>query len=444
MKQKILQTVARNLLAGQTAGRCAAGRRAVGRRSCGALFGGRWLGGSLALPFIPGRASVLASRGGANLLMSLLAMFALLLGMNTNAQVNSGSNGSDGALDFSAITYSTNIVINMADHPNGIYQYTYVTIPSGVTVTFVPNANNTPVYWLVQNNVVINGIVNVSGQSAANSQGAMGGPSGYQGGNGSPGSNIPGSSGQGPGGGSGSSSNSTGGSYNYGNQFLIPLLGGSGGGGAPNGGGGGGGALLIATSASITVGGAIHADGGSGYGSDEGAGSGGAIRLVATQIFGSGSISANGGSEPYAQGQQNGGAGRIRFDTYDNEFHGGGIGGQFTQGSQFIIIPTAGQLPQLTVTSVGGVPVSASPTGVLSTPDAVLSAQQNNPIPIVVSCANLPLNSQITVSVKPASGAAVSATGLNSTGTVSSSTATISIVIPRGGGVIYATAATSN
>ena len=79
----------------------------------------------------------------------------------------------------------------------------------------------------------------------------------------------------------------------------------------------------------------------------------------------------------------------MRFDTYDNEFSSG-IGGQFTSGSQFIIIPTSGQLPQLTVTSVGGVPVFASPTGVLSTPDSVLSAQQNNPIPIVVSCANLP------------------------------------------------------
>ena len=102
------------------------------------------------------------------------------------------------------------------------------------------------------------------------------------------------------------------------------------------------------------------------------------------------------------------------------------------------------KLPQLTVTSVGGVPVSASPTGALSTPDAVLSAQQNNPIPVVVSCANLPLNTQITVSVKPANSAAVSATGYNTTGTLSSSTATISIVIPRGGGLIYATAATRN
>ena len=118
--------------------------------------------------------------------------------------------------------------------------------------------------------------------------------------------------------------------------------------------------------------------------------------------------------------------------------------GLFSQGFQPIIIPTNGQTAQLTVTSVGGVPVSASPIGQLAIPDAVLSAQQNNPIPIVVHCSNIPLNTQITVSVKPANGAAVSATGLNNTGTLSSSAATVLINIPRGGGLIYATAATGN
>jgi hypothetical protein len=133
----------------------------------------------------------------------------------------------------------------------------------------------------------------------------------------------------------------------------------------------------------------------------------------------------------------------VRFDTYENDF-GGSISGAFTQGSQFIIIPSAGQLPQLTVTSVGGVPVSASPSGVLSTPDAVLSAQQNTPIPIIVSCANLPLNTLITVSLAPMNGVPINAMGYNTTGTQASSTATISINMPRGGGLIYATAATAH
>jgi len=378
------------------------------------------------------------------------------------AQVNSGSNGSDGALDFSAINYSTNIVIDMHDHPNGIYQYTYVNIPSGVTVSFIPNANNTPVYWLVQSNVVINGTVNVAGLSVNTAQccitqGGAAGPGGWPGGNGG----TSGGGGQGLGGGAAglrsgcSASHANPVSCNgteaaYGNDFLISLLGGSGGGGATDpspglGGGGGGGAILIATSTQIQLFGSISAVGGNGFAYNpssylvySGNGSGGAVRLVASKLTGNGIINVSGGS----QGQGDASSGFIRFDTYDNEFRGT-ILGVFTQGSQFIIIPTSGQLPQLTVTSVGGVPVSASPTGVLSTPDAVLSSQQNNPIPVVVSCANLPLNTQIAVSVKPANGAAVSATGYN-TGTLASSTATFSINMPRGGGLIYATAATSN
>ena len=380
------------------------------------------------------------------------------------AQVNSGSTGSDGALDFSSLTnlgYSTNIVINMADHPNGVYQYTYVTIPNNVTVTFIPNANNTPVYWLVQSNCTISGTVSVAGTGVNNTIGGLGGPGGWGGGSG-------GFSGLGPGGGGACAlNNGAGGSFGsqgyspggcsvagpvYGNSYLLPLIGGSGGGSGFNpypwnyyvGGGGGGGAILIAASISIQLNGIIDASGGNGFWTDIGTGSsggsGGGVRLVTAYFSGTGTIKASGGRSYYGGA---GGDGRVRIDAYQSTF-GGSLGGVVVQGSQFVVFPSAGQLPQLTVTSVGGVAVSASPTGQLVTPDAVLSAQQNNPIPVVVSCANLPLNTQITVSVKPANGAAVTATGYNTTGTLASSTATISIVIPRGGGLIYATAATVN
>ena len=387
----------------------------------------------------------------------LQMMFAALVCAGAHAQVNSGSNGSDGALDFSGITYTTNIVINMADHLNGIYQYTYVNIPTNVTVTFIPNANNTPVYWLVQNNVVINGTVDVSGQIANGNLGGVGGPGGWGGG---AGGSIT-TAGQGPGGGSSSSGYSVGGNasygssggvYNsaygetqapsgltYGNSFLIPLQGGSGGGGGGPGGCGGGGAILIAAS-NIQLNGLVKSEGGSTIGG--GAGSGGAVRLYASRIFGSGGIDVNGGAWSSFYNIY-GGAGRVRIDTYEDDF-GGSINGVFTAGFQPIIIPTSGQIPQLTVASVGGVPVSASPTGVLSTPDAVISAQQTSPMPVVVNCANLPLGTAITVTIKPMTGSAVSAVGSNNTGTLASSTATISINIPRGGGLIYATAATGN
>ena len=372
------------------------------------------------------------------------------------AQVNSGSNGSDGAFNP-----TTNTVINMADHPDGIYHYTSVNISNGVTVTFTPNANNTPVVWLVQSNVVINATVDVSGQSG---NATLGGPGGFRGAIGGLGT-----FGQGPGSGNssvigGNASHATLGTTNnpsaigipnapptppgnsYGNSFLLPLIGGSGGGGAAGavGGTGGGGAILIASSTTIAVNGSILARGGS-YGDwPSGMGSGGAIRLIANEISGGGTLDASGGfNECCPPNQRRGGAGRIRFDAFQNNF-GGSVNGAFTQGYQPIIIPAAGQGVQLTVTSVGGVPVSASPTGALSTPDAVLSAQQNNPIPIVVRCSNLPLNTQITVSVKPANAPAVSATGFNNTGTLASSTATVSINMPRGGGLIYATAAIGN
>jgi hypothetical protein len=61
-----------------------------------------------------------------------------------------------------------------------------------------------------------------------------------------------------------------------------------------------------------------------------------------------------------------------------------------------------------------------------------------------VQCSNIPLNTAITVTVTPVSSTPVSAVGYNSTGTTGSSTATISITIPRGGGLISASAATGN
>jgi hypothetical protein len=410
----------------------------------------------------------------------LQTVFAVLLCAGANAQVNSGSNGSDGAFNP-----ATNTVINMADHPNGIYQYTSVTISNGVTVTFIPNANNSPVTWLVQGNCEIDGTVDVSGQSFVGSAGCVAGSGGWAGGSGG---NNP-SPGQGPGGGQagfnynnlntygGNASfgsigdqNGTNGLGNgqaspgnvYGNTLLIPLLGGSGGGGSSSGGGGGGGgAILVAANNGIKVIGSVLANGGNGQNSGNGVvgyysspgsgGSGGAIRLVATIISGGGLLSATGGAGyggssgywPWQFFGNNAGNGRIRLDAFNNNF-GGQINGVFTQGFQPIIIPVAGQGVQLSIASVAGAAVSATPNGQLVTPDAIISGQQANPIPIVVNCANLPLNTLITVTVKPASGASVSAVGYNTTGTLASSTATVSLTMPRGGGIIYATAATSN
>ena len=373
-------------------------------------------------------------------------------------QVNTGSDGSDGAFNP-----TDSVTIDMSDHPTGIYQYTSVNISNGVMVTFTPNPNNTPVVWLVQSNVTISGTVSVNGKSPQGTSPGLGGPGGYRGGTGG----AQATSGQGPGGGGATTSSQYGGNASYatlggttfgggglpgslyGNDFLNPLLGGSGGGGAVSSGnsfsgGGGGGAILIAASGAIQLNSynSITALGGSGTGSSPpyagGYGSGGAVRLVASTITGSGSISSTGIGSYYGCGN-----GRVRFDTYLNNFVGT-VYGVFSQGSQFVLIPTNGPGTQLTISSVGGVPVSTSPTGVLTTPDVLLSAQQNNPISIVVSCTNVPLNTQITVTVTPVNGAPVSASGYNLTGTLASSAALISISMPRGGGLLSASATTGN
>src|SRR5947208_2028351 len=81
--------------------------------------------------------------------ISVLAVGATsFLPLGILAQVNSGSDGHDGAL--STGFGGGPLVIDMADHPDGIYHYTSVNIGPGQNVVFIPNAGRTPIVWLVQ------------------------------------------------------------------------------------------------------------------------------------------------------------------------------------------------------------------------------------------------------------------------------------------------------
>ena len=203
---------------------------------------------------------------------------------------DSGSNGADGVFNPLSDT-----VLNVPE-PDGIFNFTNVDIPLGVTVTFARNTTNTPVIILSSGDVRIDGILSVNGgdSPAVGTAGdgnladdglpGLGGPGGFNGGSGGElGSNANGSDGQGPGGGQASLSrdhrdnrfgcggggggfstsgltgdrgntfsncgenNSASGGTTYGTSSLSPLIGGSGGGGASSGtlsrgsGGGGGG-----------------------------------------------------------------------------------------------------------------------------------------------------------------------------------------------------------
>ncbi|MEI6603468.1 MAG: hypothetical protein WCL54_08285, partial [Clostridia bacterium] len=134
--------------------------------------------------------------------------------------------------------------------------------------------------------------------------------------------------------------------------------------------------------------------------------------------------------------------GYVRLDVLDDQFVGT-LTDVSSRGFNTILIAPK-QTVSLAIQSIGGNVVPANPTGILYTPDTTISAQQANPISVVVSCVNLPLNSPITVVVKPVDGPTVIlGSTSNKTGTQAASTATVSITIPRGGGLIYATAATA-
>ncbi len=92
----------------------------------------------------------------------------------------------------------------------------------------------------------------------------------------------------------------------------------------------------------------------------------------------------------------------------------------------------------LSIASVGGIAVPETPSGVQTSPDVIIPAQQSNPVPMVVSCSNIPLNTEISVVVHPANGPDIESVGRNSIGDISSSTATVLVNVPRGGGIIYA------
>ncbi|MDA8087953.1 MAG: hypothetical protein M0Z75_14790 [Nitrospiraceae bacterium] len=383
-------------------------------------------------------------------IFSCLAVLALLLSGSfayaVSTPFSSGSTGADGA-------FSPTSSVQLQIPPNGVFNFTTVNIPSGVTVTFAKNTVNTPVYVLATGDVNIAGTIDVSGGNAIALMPGPGGPGGFDGGYG--GGSGTGGKGLGPGGGvpgipnsaecepgaPGGYGTSTGGygctGVVYGNIQIIPFIGGSGGGGgsysnndAGAGGGGGGGAILIASSGTINITGSILANGGQGaycsaapYCDSGGNGSGGAIKLMANTISGNGSISAVGASGNY---NNIGGYGRIRLEA--NQITRTALSSPVYT---FIVEPGpvfVSNIPSLQITSIAGQPVQ-NPSGSYGTPDITLPAGTTNPVQVGISAANIPTGTVITVSVVPQLGAASNYSSTGLAGTLQSSTATASVTL---------------
>ena len=423
-----------------------------------------------------------------------VAFGALMIGLAPPGWgFDSGSTSADGA--FSPTVDTT------VDLPvDGVFNFTTVTIPSGVTVRFNKNTANTPVTFLVSGDVTIDGSINISG-GASSTVGAagdgnqgddglpgIGGPGGFDGGRGGVPGNSIGAPGLGPGAGNQARGNNTSGTgcggggagYSvtgansstssssnsptvcdlsdkalggnaYGVEILLPLIGGSGGGGASagtafggSGGGGGGGAILIAASGTVTVNGAINANGGESgnsagslEGGTGGGGSGGAVRIVATTLTGNGPITANGGNRGISATTSRGyggkgSTGRIRLeaDIYTRTTP--------TSPNFSFAVPqdifVAG-LPNLRITSVAGVAAPASPTG---DEDIVLAESTPNPVTVEFATTGVPVGNTVALTVTPSSGSAVRVVSAAITGAEAAGVTSVSVDLPDGPSVLSA------
>lgn len=405
-------------------------------------------------------------------LISILATLALaVVSVPLGAQntFSSGSTGADGAF---APTLSQTVIVP----PSGVFNYTTVTIPSTVAITYIGNPANTPLTILASGDVQISGAIHLDGRSGSNTGfGGSGGPGGGRGGNG--GVNFTaGTPGDGPGGGKGGlltagppQSCSTGGGGGagfqvpgagsvggpaYGTRNLIPLIGGSGGGGGcgaslttGEGGGGGGGALLLASSTTITLtNSSITAIGGNGSGSNSadgagGGGSGGAIRLVANNITGAASFDVSGGSgggqNTVGQVGTKGGFGFIRIEAFNLTGFSPSTGNPITSGLPSSAVPA--NLPTLQIVSVAGVAAPANPLGSFQgSPDIVLPAAQPNPVSVVVNATNVPSGTTVNVTATSSSGSATTAAATLA-GTTGASSGTANVSLPTGLSVLTAT-----
>src|SRR2546430_14820104 len=139
-----------------------------------------------------------------NVAIALPLVWAITLTAPALAQTfSSGSSGADGAF-----TPTTNTTLMLP--ANGVFNFTTISIPSGVIVRFTRNAANTPVTLPATASVTIAGTLEVSATNGGHgvdgtflgSNAGAGGPGGFDGGSGANGvAAAIGGAGLGPGGG---------------------------------------------------------------------------------------------------------------------------------------------------------------------------------------------------------------------------------------------------
>jgi hypothetical protein len=403
--------------------------------------------------------------------LSVPATAALVVPGTTGPGANSDGELSitaDTVIDLSKATTGTWDQDNTANQGNGVYdpakwavvfKYSHVTIGANAKVTFKNHGTRAPVVWLVSGSVIINGTLDLSGQSARDvwTSSTVGfayhplhrplggvptepGPGGFRGGAAWRDGNVLNGPGFGPGGGPGASGTNDGrengglsagfgidasrwwaeipAGVKYGNPSLVPLIGGSGGGGSTDGtwgwsGGAGGGAILIACTNNISFGtGRLISHGGNGDYNSNGAGSGGGIRLICANLVGSGELSARGGGGTVSVA----GSGRIRLERVANDntlnITPAPSVVDLLDGSTPIVWPPVGS-PQAKVLSINTQAAPADPKASFgaATPDVALPLVSS--ADVIIETINVEEASTVMVRIAPRNGMVVNETGVN-------------------------------
>jgi hypothetical protein len=149
--------------------------------------------------------------------------------------------------------------------------------------------------------------------------------------------------------------------------------------------------------------------------------------MAATISGAGGSINVAGGRAGFGcnVGGGAGGDGRIRVEAFTDTSTITYTVAPSLDRPSTAILPNA---PSLSIASVAGIAAPGSPTGSYSTPDVTLPANTTNPVAVVVTAANVPPGTLVTITASGLAGGRASATAtLSGSSAASSASASVAI-----------------
>ncbi len=354
-----------------------------------------------------------------------------------------GADGSDGDL---ILAYETRVIDlalattgtwNQPGNGNGVYdpakwavvfKYRRVRYEQS-NIQFKPHPSGAPVVWLVSE--FVSSDPSLRGAIILNGTTTSPGPGGFRSG----GFDVA-SYGFGPGAGGTTGTKSfashgvagSNGGPIYGNERIMPLVGGSGGGGKADGPGGGGGAILIACQGIVE--GLIVADSNDTNG--EGTGSGGAIRIVADRIGGFLNLRAS--LRGRIRVETNAGGGPLTANA------GGGTVSTSTDPFTTAQIWPTDTHPKVGIVQVHGISAPTDPRARLEEATTDLAINAGSPVVVRMEALNVPSTWKVEVKVVPKTGRPIIAEATKVEGNDLASFWQANVQFPAGASVIQARA----